>query len=109
MSATQPRVSGGGQAALGRWREVLLKGMWSKKHFSPPERQEYFFDIQPPAPVATFVLQRLDRFVPLRSGPRGRGAMHIIPVDPHQIILKLRNAPTLTMLTLCRQFVSATS
>jgi hypothetical protein len=42
--------------------------MSSKKHFSPPERQEYFIDIQPPAPVATFVLQRLDRFVPLRSG-----------------------------------------
>src|SRR6516164_11614358 len=55
-------------------REVLLNGMSSKKHSSPPERQEYFFDIQPPAPVATFVLQRLDRFVPLRSGPRGRGA-----------------------------------
>src|SRR6516165_1468221 len=32
-----------------------------KKHFSLPERQEYFFDIPPPAPVATFVLQRLDR------------------------------------------------
>src|SRR6516164_10736849 len=42
-------------------REVLLNGMSSKKHFSLPERQEYFFDIQPPAPVATFVLQRLDR------------------------------------------------
>src|SRR5215471_10138910 len=55
-------------------REVLLKGMSSEKHFSPPEWQEYFFDIQPPAPVATFVLQRLDRFVPVRSGPRGRGA-----------------------------------
>jgi len=55
-------------------RVVLLKGMSSEKHFSPPEWPEYFFDIQPPAPVATFVLQRLDRFVPVRSGPRGRGA-----------------------------------
>ena len=50
-------------------REVLLKGMSSEKHFSPPERQEYFFDIQPPALEATFLLQLLDRFVPLRSGP----------------------------------------
>ena len=30
-------------------QEVLLKEMSSEKHFSPPERQEYFFDIQPPA------------------------------------------------------------
>ena len=50
-------------------REVLLNGMSSKKHFSLPERQEYFFDIQPPALEATFLLPLLDRFVPLRSGP----------------------------------------
>ena len=37
-----------GVSSLGR--EVLLKGMSSEKHFSPPERQEYFFDIQPPSP-----------------------------------------------------------
>ena len=55
-------------------REVLLKGMSSKKHFSPPERRKYCFDIQPPALVATVVLQLLDRFAPLRSGPLGRGA-----------------------------------
>ena len=54
--------------------DVLLKGMLSEKHFSPPERQEYFFDIQPPALEATFLLQLLDRFAPLRSGPLGRGA-----------------------------------
>ena len=55
-------------------RDVLLKGMSSEKHFSPPKRQEYFFDIQPPAPVATFHLRLLDRFAPLWSGPLGRGA-----------------------------------
>jgi hypothetical protein len=46
-------------------REVLFKGMSSEKHFSPPEQQDYFFDIQPPTPVATFLVQLLDRFAPL--------------------------------------------
>ena len=51
-----------------------LKVTSNEKHFSLPERQEYFFDIPPPAPVATFLLQLLDRFAPSRSGPLGRGA-----------------------------------
>jgi hypothetical protein len=33
--------------------EVLLKGMSSEKHFSLPERQEYFSASSPPATLLT--------------------------------------------------------